>query len=409
MFQLFRTRISTLVSGIRAISSVHSWSFPKRSELLIYDKSSVRHLEPFMNTSRATVFDTSLYSINVWAMLRGIRYGRPCMQTYLYGYIAIVKPKVIITLIDNSLPFYFINHRFPKATTIAIQNGRRDNFGRKPNTGFLDLLQIDRGWGKPTISHYCMFGEAEISLLNKYIHANFIATGNLQNNSYPQQPLTPRARPKISFVSSHPNLSHDLSTTAISHDTYMHIGNRTISFFEYYRIEREVARVVGQYCAENNLDFHIVGKRPETTPQEHAFYAEALGEIPFTFHPCSTEGASYPRLLDSDVVVTVDSTIAYELFGRGKRVAFISVRGEAIGHSSIDFCRFASPLSTPDTGSNWTNTFDPMVIKSKLEFVRSSSQSEWEAATKSIAPQLVYFDEDNTRIRSLFTSLDLAR
>jgi len=79
-------------------------------------------------------------------MLRGIRYGRPCMQTYLYGYIAIVKPKVIITLIDNSLPFYFINQRFPKATTIAIQNGRRDNFGRRPNTGFLDLLQINHGW-----------------------------------------------------------------------------------------------------------------------------------------------------------------------------------------------------------------------------------------------------------------------
>jgi surface carbohydrate biosynthesis protein len=254
-----------------------------------------------------------------------------------------------------------------------------------------------------------MFGEAEISLLRKFIRANFIATGNLQNNSYPQKPLTPRARPKISFVSSHPNLSHDLSTTALSHDTYMHTGNRTISFFEYYRIERDVAKVVGQYCAENNLDFHIVGKRPETTPQEHAFYAEALGEIPFTFHPCSSEGASYPRLLDSDVVVTVDSTIAYELFGRGKRVAFISVRGEAIGHSSIDFCRFASPLSTPDTGNNWTNTFDPMVIKSKLEFVRSSSQSEWEDATKSIAPQLVCFDEDNTRIRSLFTSLGLAR
>jgi hypothetical protein len=50
-----------------------------------------------------------------------------------------------------------------------------------------------------------------------------------------------------------------------------------------------------------------------------------------------------------------------------------------------------------------------MVIKSKLEFVRSSSQSEWEAATESIAPQLVCFNEDNTRIRSLFTSLGLAR
>jgi len=409
VFQLFRTRTSTLVSGLRAIFSVHSWSFPKTSDLLIYDKSSVRHLEPFIDTSQATVFDTSLYSINVWAMLRGIRYGRPCMQTYLYGYIALVKPKVIITLIDNSLPFYFINHHFPKAITIAIQNGRRDNFGRKPNTGFLDLLQIDHGWGKPSISHYCMFGEAEISLLRKYINANFIATGNLQNNSNPQHPLTPRSSPRVSFVSSHPNLSHDLSTTALSKDTYMHIGNRTISFFEYYRIERDVAKVVAKYCEENNCDFHIVGKRPETTPQEHAFYAEALGETPYTFHPCSTEGASYPKLLDSDVVVTVDSTIAYELFGREKRVVFISTRGEAIGHSNIEFCRFASPLLTPDTGSNWTNSFDPIVIKSKLEFARSSSKSEWESATEPIASQLVYFDEDNTRIRSLFTSLGIAR
>lgn len=409
MFHLFRTRISTLVSGIRAVSSVHSWSFPKRSELLIYDKSSVRHLEPFVDTSQATVFDTSLYSINVWAMLRGLRFGRPCMQTYLYGYIALVKPKVIVTLIDNSLPFYFINHRYPKVITVAIQNGRRDNFGRKPNTGFLDLLQIDHGWGKPTISHYCMFGEAEISLLSTYIIANFVATGNLQNNSYPENPLTPRNRPRISFVSSHPNLSHDLSTTALSNNTYMHIGNRSISFFEYYRIERDVAKVIAQYCEKNNCDFHIVGKRPDTTPQEHTFYADALGEIPFTFHPCLTEGASYPTLLDSDVIATVDSTIAYEVFGRAKRVAFISVRGEAIGDSKIEFCRFASPLRLPDSGNNWTNSFDPTVIQSKIKFVQTSTESEWSAVVNQIAIQLVYFDEGNTRLRSLFDSLGVTK
>jgi surface carbohydrate biosynthesis protein len=409
VFQLIQARINTLLAGMRAVLGINSWRIPKKSNVLIYDKSSVRHLEPFIDTSNASVFDTSLYSINIWALLRGLAYGRPCMQTYLYGYIALVKPKVVITLIDNSIPFYFINHQFPNIETIAIQNGRRDNYGRKPHTGFLDLLNIDHGWGKPTASHYCMFGEAEISLLRQYIDADFIATGNIQNNSYPQLPLTPRTRPRVSFVSSHPNLSHDLSLTALSNDIYMHIGSRSISFYDYYRIEREVAKAIALFCATNDCDFHIVGKRPETTPQERSFYADALGAIPHTFNPCSIEGASYPKLLDSDVVATVDSTIAYEIFGRGQRVAFISVRGEAIGDDTIDFCRFASPLSLPSEGGNWTSAFDQSVIEAKMKFVLSSSDSEWNSVVGSIASDLVFFDEGNTRLRTLFTSLGIAR
>ena len=397
------------MSGIRAISSVHSWSFPKRSELLIYDKSSVRHLEPFIDTSRATVFDTSLYSINVWAMLRGIRYGRPCMQTYLYGYIALVKPKVIVTLIDNSLPFYFINHRFPKATTIAIQNGRRDNFGRKPNTGFLDLLQIDHGWGKPTISHYCMFGEAEISLLRKYIHANFIATGNLQNNSYPQKPLTPRARPKISFVSSHPNLSHDLSLTAYSQETCTYLGGSAIPYGNYFGIESRAAAIIASIAGKQNCDFQIVAKRPASTPQEKEFFDHEMQSVSYEFLVNDDQGSSYQVLTDSDMVVSVDSTIAYEMFGRGKRCLFVSARAESIGIGQIEFNKFASPLNMPSFGPFWSNTTSGVDFEPLFNFALHATNDEWHEATESISSQLVYFDEGNTRIRSLFTSLGLAR
>jgi surface carbohydrate biosynthesis protein len=331
------------------------------------------------------------------------------MQTYLYGYIALVKPKVIVTLIDNSLPFYFINHRFPKATTIAIQNGRRDNFGRKPNTGFLDLLQIDHGWGKPTISHYCMFGEAEISLLRKYIHANFIATGNLQNNSYPQKPLTQRARPKISFVSSHPNLSHDLSLTAYSQETCTYLGGSAIPYGNYFGIESRAAAIIASIAEKQNCDFQIVAKRPASTPQEKEFFDREMQSVSYEFLVNDDQGSSYQVLTDSDMVVSVDSTIAYEMFGRGKRCLFVSARAESIGIGQIEFNKFASPLNMPSFGPFWSNTTIGVDFEPLFNFALHATNDEWNEATESISSQLVYFDEGNTRIRSLFTSLGLAR
>lgn len=394
---------------MRAVLGINSWRIPKKSNVLIYDKSSVRHLEPFIDTSNASVFDTSLYSINIWALLRGLAYGRPCMQTYLYGYIALVKPKVVITLIDNSIPFYFIKHQFPNIETIAIQNGRRDNYGRKPHTGFLDLLNIDHGWGKPTASHYCMFGEAEISLLRQYIDADFIATGNIQNNSYPQLPLTPRTRPRVSFVSSHPNLSHDLTMTANSTETCTFWGGSAIPYFRYFGIESRAAAIIATIAARQNCDFQVIGKRPTSTPQEKAFFDQEIQQVPYTFLPNDDKGSSYQVLTDSDLVVSVDSTIAYEMFGRGKRCLFVSARAESIGLGEIEFNRFGSPSNQSSVGPFWSNTTSGTDFESLFSFALRSSDAEWNDATQPIASQLVYFDEGNTRLRALFTSLGIAR
>jgi surface carbohydrate biosynthesis protein len=404
-----RTSLKAIARGLQTFTGRDSWRLPKKSDVLIYDQSSVRHLAPFINTSDASVFDTSLYSLNIWALLRGLRFGRPCMQTYLYGYISLVRPRVIITLIDNSLPFYFINHKFPLIKTIAIQNGRRDNFGRKPNTGFLDLLQKDHGYGKPSISHYCMFGEAEITLLSQYIDANFIATGNIQNNSFPSAALTPRSRPVVSFVSSHPNLSHDLSLTARSLSTYAFLQEEEISYSKYFGIESRAAATIAKIALEKNCSFQVIGKRPTSTPQEKKFFDQDIHPTPYVFIPNDDSGSSYRILADSDLIVSVDSTIAYEMFGRGKRCLFISARAESIGRKFIAFNCFGSPLTLPNSGKYWTNTATNIDFETLFGFALTASAQEWDQETEELRSLLVYFDFGNTRLQGLFSTLGISR
>lgn len=404
----FKTLLGRYTQLLSSIFNRESLKFLRSTDVLIYDESSVRRLAPFIDIKDALVFDTSLKKLNIWVLLSSLRYGKPNLQNYLFGYLRTVKPRFVITLIDNSIPFYFINSEFPKITTIAIQNGRRDNFGRSPNTGFVDLLSASHSLGKPKVTHYCMFGKAEINLFQKYISATFHAVGNIQNNSMLNQ-HNPQsaAKPIVSFVSSHPNLSASRELTALSDEICMYIGNRPITYQAYYGIERLVAAAYAKICHRLDFEFQVIGKRPISTPQEAEFFRTAIDDIPFEFFPAENDQTSYRRLLASDVVISVDSTLAYEMFARNKRCVFVAARGTAIGDENIDFCKFASPLKVPVAGPFWTNTFDLSKCEELLKFVIGSSQDDWNSCSLEIRNQIMVFDPSNQKLTDLFSELGL--
>ena len=406
----FKTLLGRYTQLLSSIFNRESLKFLRATDVLIYDESSVRRLAPFIDIKDALVFDTSLKKLNIWVLLSSLRYGKPNLQNYLFGYLKIVKPKFVLTLIDNSIPFYFINSKFPKITTIAIQNGRRDNFGRLPNTGIVDLLSAPHKLGKPQVTHYCMFGMAEINVFQKYISATFHSVGNIQNNATTDQHLSnppSTAKPVVSFVSSHPNLSSSEKSTALSDEVSMYIGKSPITYNAYYGIERLVAAEYAKICNRLGYKFQIIGKRPITTPQEAQFFQSGTNDTPFDFFPAENDQASYLRLLASDVVVAVDSTLAYEMFARNKRCVFVAVRGSAIGDENIEFCKFASPLTIAESGPFWTNRFESSTCEELLEFAIRASQDDWNSCSLEIRNQIMDFDPDNQKLRMLFSDLGL--
>ena len=105
------------------IAPPKEWQLPKKSEVLIYEASSIEALAPYLTKYRVTTMFLRGEAINVPCLLRAVVSlkfwkGKP-LQAYAEAFILAVSPKVVITYIDNNLNFYLISKRFPDVKTIS--------------------------------------------------------------------------------------------------------------------------------------------------------------------------------------------------------------------------------------------------------------------------------------------------
>lgn len=376
---------------------------PQR-DTIIYDAFSERHLYPLLDMSKVGVFDLEFRKVNFWVVLRSITYGPPNARTYLFGYLALARPKTVITTSDNSINFYTIKAHFPEITTIAIQNGRRNTFGPRPNSSF--QVNLDELQPKAAVDFYFTFGTTERSQFKDLINGHFVIHGNLKNNYLAHIASSQRSGQRVmSYISSFPNLSSG-NPGSIDSDLPTHFfGDTAISYRSYFLPEGRISRFLNEYCKRNGIDFQVIGKRDETTPQEADFFKSSVGDSSLKVVPCTPEGASYRALVDSDFVVSIDSTLAYEMFGRGVKTAFLTMRAEAIGIDGVQCPNFGYPEITLEKGPFWTNLDMESEFERVLDFVVRSSDSTWNESTSVYRKSVMNVDPDNSELYKLLTEL----
>lgn len=376
---------------------------PQR-DTIIYDAFSERHLYPLLDMSKVGVFDLEFRKVNFWVVLRSITYGPPNARTYLFGYLALARPKTVITTSDNSINFYTIKAHFPEITTIAIQNGRRNTFGPRPNSSF--QVNLDELQPKAAVDFYFTFGTTERSQFKDLINGRFVIHGNLKNNYLAHIASSQRSGQRVmSYISSFPNLSSG-NPGSIDSDLPTHFfGDTAISYRSYFLPEGRISRFLNEYCKRNGIDFQVIGKRDETTPQEADFFKSSVGDSSLKVVPCTPEGASYRALVDSDFVVSIDSTLAYEMFGRGVKTAFLTMRAEAIGIDGVQCPNFGYPEITLEKGPFWTNLDMESEFERVLDFVVRSSDSTWNESTSVYRKSVMNVDPDNSELYKLLTEL----
>ena len=376
---------------------------PQR-DTIIYDAFSERHLYPLLDMSKVGVFDLEFREVNFWVILRSITFGPPNAKTYLFGYLALARPKIVITTSDNSINFYTIKARFPGITTIAIQNGRRNTFGPRPNSSFqVNLKELQP---KAAINFYFTFGTTEQRQFKDLIDGRFITHGNLKNNYLAHVASSRKSGQRVmSYISSFPNLSSG-TPSSIDSDLPTHFfGDTAISYRSYFSPEGRVARFLNDYCRRNDIYFQVIGKRDETSPQEADFFRSSVGDSSLRVVPCAPEGASYRALVDSDFVVSIDSTLAYEMFGRGMKTAFLTMRAKAIGIDGVQCPNFGYPEITLDKGRFWTNLDTESEFERVLDFVVKCSDSTWNESASVYRKSVMNVDPDNSELYKLLTEL----
>ena len=156
------------------LSSQIRFQNPERSELLIFDKAGSDMFKNILYFNNYSILEARSESLRViyfsWKILFLMmrNFHSNLFTCYLISLIKIIKPKIIITAIDNSFKFSEIAKILYKDIFfIAVQNASRYDFDRNERLFKIGSLKEDDNKKFFLPNYYC-FGDKEIEDCKKY-------------------------------------------------------------------------------------------------------------------------------------------------------------------------------------------------------------------------------------------------
>jgi surface carbohydrate biosynthesis protein len=366
-----------------------SFTKPRSNHVALVHRDGVDLLESFIAIEQISIIDP--YELNIWVAAHSLLRAKFTFTGYTTSYVQMIKPKIVMTFIDNDPSFYLLKSLNPTPKYIAIQNGTRNNYSYEYQSGFFDEL-AEIGKSKDLKADLvCTFGSASIVQFKKYIRTSCLVIGSLRNNLANIDEVGESENFDVVFISQLP--AFDFSHS----EQRMFLNDCSVTLPEFYEIEAQVSRFLADYCLKHSLNFAVLGKRGSELAHEYKFFSDAIGNLPFTFVPKTQEFSSYSNSNKSKVVIVIDSTIGYELLSRGMRVGFFSARN--IGEGNIhktnrDNC-FGYPNTYPDRGSFWTNFQDPIDYERIIKYLFTISDAEWSKEIEQYTEALMAYRPTN--------------
>jgi surface carbohydrate biosynthesis protein len=318
--------------------------------------------------------------------------GKKSLFDYTVAYIKTFKPQYVFTFIDNNIDFYKFAQIFPKVKFIAIQNGLRSNYANQMNNGFFDLLESESAHNILSAYAICVLGSNEGDKYSKYIQSKQIITGSLKNNLIDNR-IEPKEQFDIVYVSQH--APFEIPNSEIK----FFFGSKSITPSEFYAVEEYIVRFLVARCNRTGQSFAILGKRSDSSPFEREFFDSAAAPHNVHFIPRTSEASTYEFCNSASLVVTTDSTIGFEFLARGKKVAFLSARIDAIDHvlsQEVHDTDFGFPLELGTTGPFWTNVANESEFERVIGSVQSMSDAQWASAISPYNDVLMAYQPGNS-------------
>jgi surface carbohydrate biosynthesis protein len=175
----------------------------------------------------------------------------------------------------------------------------------------------------------------------------------------------------------------------------------------YFSAEALVASISADLASNLGLEFIVLGKRPSWQVAELDFYESVLSKQKWSFQAQTSEIANYQFVQPHDILVNIDSTFGYEMFGRGIRVAFASCRMAHSGNPNLPDGNFGFPLIDNPRGRYWTNSDDREEISRIIHWVASTELSEWHRVSQNEREKTMVFDPANKLFSDLLDSTGL--
>ncbi len=366
------------------------WQLPKKADLLVYDAEGTKALMPFVENYKFGIMSIRGESINIPCLFRALVnpafWMGESLRAYMDAYISIVAPKVIITFTDNDFRFYEISNRFPNIKTIFVQNGRRAELG-----DIFGQISSDINYH---VDYMLVFGEAIGKEYLKFITGSVIPIGSLKNNSVPI--IKESKKDTVLFISTWQTEPDQLQTFLKKKN------GKFINWKDYFSAEKPILEFLDTWCSQREKTLMICGRSTDAVSDEIIFYKNYLHKCKWVYLPRGEIYATYHYIDSAEIVVFIESTCGYESLSRGKRTAALTCRGVVTSESTE---RFGWPANLPNEGPFWISQIDENEFHRVMDFLNTSSDTEWELARQKFAQQVMVIDPENAILVALLNDL----
>jgi len=265
--------------------------------------------------------------------------------------IEILKPKAIVTLTDNSRMIGQISSIFPHLLVLSVQNGVRtlpDDFVSHKSKFHIPI--------------YFSFGKYEKNLIT-YLNVPYIKiyeVGSLKLGLFLSKGYH-KSNHGICFISQYID-SFLNSEDKITRDCLLRMEGIYRNLCMYSESINVVMR-----NSEKSLFYE----------KEREFYLN-LSKTTNLVGNNASNFSSYKTAFSSAIIVAMDSTLAFEMFGCGKRVLFCDFAKDKqfVNQKGVDFLFDKLPKEVI------LETFDKEEMESKIKILLSMSEEEYLRVTK---------------------------
>ncbi len=369
------------------IKSKKEWRFPQKCEVLFYDASAGFDVfQPYLNGYNTYLYYNrgellnlpclflSFFKFSFWL-------GRP-REAYERTLIKLTYPKVVITYVDNNSAFYQIKEPLKQFKTIAVQNGWRYEEDFYIGKGGKEKYQVD---------YLLVFNRAVADKYKEHIIGKTMTIGSVKNNYFPKYYKESDKSDKILYISNFRK-----KTNSPIHGT---------NWENFYSVDKLVVNWLGEWCTTNKKKLFICGTRMnKESIIEDLWYRSILSEneVSWEFLPKASLYNSYGEIENAEIVASIGSTLAYEVFCRGKKTCFLNWRDDLLGSSGTSF---AWPLPLPSSGLFWSNVAKKSEINRIMDYLLTVSNEEWKSVHKKYSSDIMEYDNDNKTLKQLLRKL----
>ena len=355
------------------------WTFkkPNRKKVLIYDGVGSELILQHVYRNDCEIYYNRGEFINLYVLFYSIYKNGiyNIRKNYKKSFFNFVKPKIVITFIDNNPAFYKLKKEFPEMIFLSIQNGIRTN------RDFIDIQEENK---TNLVSDYFLtFSENYSRRYAKFIKAKFIPIGSFKLNLLN---LNCSEKKDILFISKH--------------------KKPFVPFTEYKIIDFLI-----KYCKEKKINLDICHKQDIRKIYENTFKSK-YKKINFKFG--KRKNYSYHLLKDYKLIFFNDSTLGYESLALGKKAvscAYGSLKNiEWFRKKNLyrKITKFGHPEKFRNKGFFWINYFDASKIKRILNKTLKMPNKVWRKKNKKILDKIMVYDPKNKNFVNILKKYNIS-